>query len=51
MCNKSIICGVLFAPRAITFYEGNNMLSALAKYVINRLIHGFVVDVIGRLPV
>jgi hypothetical protein len=24
---------------AITFYEGNNMLSALAKYVINRLIH------------
>ena len=40
MCNKSIICCVLFAPRAITFYEGNNMLSALAKYVINRLIHG-----------
>ena len=39
MCNKSIICGVLFAPRAITFYEGNNMLFALAKYVINRLIH------------
>jgi hypothetical protein len=29
MCIKSIICGVLFAPRAITFYEGNNMLSAL----------------------
>jgi hypothetical protein len=25
---------------AIAFYEGNNMLSALAKYVINRLIHG-----------
>jgi hypothetical protein len=22
MCNKSIICGVLFAPGAITFYEG-----------------------------
>jgi hypothetical protein len=31
---------VLFASGAITFYEGNNMLSALAKYVINRLIHG-----------
>jgi len=30
---------VLFASGAITFYEGNNMLSALAKYVINRLIH------------
>ena len=40
MCNKSIICGVLFAFVAITFYEGNNMLSAKAKYVINRLIHG-----------
>jgi hypothetical protein len=40
MCNKSIICGVLFASGAITFYESNNMLSALAKYVINRLIHG-----------
>jgi hypothetical protein len=40
MCNKSIICGVLFASGAITFYEGNNILSALAKYVINRLIHG-----------
>ena len=40
MCNKSIICGVLFASGAITFYEGNNMLSALVKYVINRLIHG-----------
>jgi hypothetical protein len=39
MCNKSIICGVLFASGAITFYEGNNILSALAKYVINRLIH------------
>ena len=24
MCNKSIICGVLFASGAITFYEGNN---------------------------
>jgi hypothetical protein len=34
MCNKSIICGVLFV------YEGNNILSALAKYVINRLIDG-----------
>jgi len=40
MCNKSIICGVLFTSGAITFYEGNNMLSALAKYVINRLMHG-----------
>jgi hypothetical protein len=30
---------VLFASGAITFYEGNNMLSALAKYMINRLIH------------
>ena len=40
MCNKNIICGVLIASEAITFYEGNNMLSALAKYVINRLIHG-----------
>ena len=40
MCNKSIMCGVLLASGAITFYEGNNMLSALAKYVINRLIHG-----------
>jgi hypothetical protein len=40
MCNKSIICGVLLASGAITFYESNNMLSALAKYVINRLIHG-----------
>ena len=39
-CNKSIICGVLFASGAITFYEGNDMLSALAKYVINRLIQG-----------
>jgi hypothetical protein len=29
----------IFASGAITFYEGNNMLSALAKYVINRLIH------------
>jgi hypothetical protein len=41
MCNKSIICGVLFASGAITFYEGNSMLSALAKHVINRLIHDF----------
>jgi hypothetical protein len=40
MCNKSIICGVLFASGAITFYERNNMFSALAKYVIHRLIHG-----------
>ena len=45
MCNKSIIYGALFASGAITFYEcplvkGNYMLSALAKYVINRLIHG-----------
>jgi hypothetical protein len=29
MCNKSIICGVLFASGAITLYEGNSMLSAL----------------------
>jgi hypothetical protein len=29
MCNKSIICGVLFVSGAITFYEGNNMSSAL----------------------
>ena len=40
MCNKSIICDVLFASGAIIFYERNNMLSALAKYVINRLIDG-----------
>jgi hypothetical protein len=55
MCNKSIICGVLFASGAITCYlssceeqkhvicplvKGNTMLSTLAKYVINRLIHG-----------
>jgi hypothetical protein len=40
MCNKRIICGVLFASGAITFYEGIYILSALAKYVINRLIHG-----------
>jgi hypothetical protein len=26
---KAIICGVLFASGAITFYEGNNLLSAL----------------------
>ena len=44
MCNKSIICSVLFRSGAITCYlpscEGNNMLSALANYVMNRLIHG-----------
>jgi hypothetical protein len=40
MCNKSIFCGVVFASGTITSYEGNNMLSAMAKYVINRLIHG-----------
>ena len=40
MCNKSIICDVLFASGAITIYEGNNMFSVVAKYVINRLIHG-----------
>jgi hypothetical protein len=44
MCNKSIICGGLFASGAINvicpLVKGNNMLSALAKYVINRLIHG-----------
>jgi hypothetical protein len=44
MCNKSIICSVLFASGAITFYEGNNMLSALTKYVINRLIYGLVIS-------
>jgi hypothetical protein len=43
MCNKSTICGVLFASGEITFYEGNNMLSTLAKYVINRLIHGLFI--------
>jgi hypothetical protein len=26
---KAQFCGVLFASGAITFYEGNNMLSAL----------------------
>jgi hypothetical protein len=31
---------MLFVSGSITFYEGNNMLSALAKYVISRLIHG-----------
>ena len=41
MCNKSIICGWLFASGAITFYEGNNISSALANYVITRLMHGF----------
>jgi hypothetical protein len=47
MCIKSIICGVLFASGAITFYEVNNMLSALAKYVINRLIHDlFHIDLV-----
>jgi hypothetical protein len=39
---------VLFASGAITFYESNNMLSALAKYVINRLIHGLFHTVNGR---
>jgi hypothetical protein len=29
MCNKSIICGVLFASGAITFYEGNNTKGVL----------------------
>jgi hypothetical protein len=33
MCNKSIICGVLFASGAITFYEDNNMLSALLWFL------------------
>jgi hypothetical protein len=33
MCNKSIICGVLFASGAIAFYEGNNMLFALLWFV------------------
>jgi hypothetical protein len=28
MCNKSIICGLLLASGAITFYEGNNIVSA-----------------------
>jgi hypothetical protein len=32
MCNKSIICGVLFAFGAITFYEDNNMLSATCGF-------------------
>jgi hypothetical protein len=40
MCNKSIIFGVLLASGAITFYEGKNMFSALARYAIHRLIHG-----------
>jgi hypothetical protein len=42
MCNKSLICRVLFASGAITFYEGNNMLSALLLrgLYIYRLIHG-----------
>jgi hypothetical protein len=31
---------VLFASGAIAFYEGNNILSGMAKYVMNRLIHG-----------
>jgi hypothetical protein len=47
MCNKSIICGVLFTSGAITFYEGNNKLSALTQYVINRLMHGlFHIDLV-----
>jgi len=51
MCNKSIICGMsVFASRAITFYEDNNMLSALAKYVINRLIHGLFHIALGISP-
>ena len=50
MCNKSIICCVLFASGAITFYEGNNMLFALAKYVINRLIHGLFHIVLVIIP-
>ena len=49
MCNKSIICGVLFSSGAITFYEGNNMLSALTKYAINRLIHGLRADIKGNM--
>ena len=37
MCNKSIICGVLFASGAIPFYEGNNMLSGfLGPYTMDR---------------
>ena len=39
MCNKSIICGVLFASGAITFYKGNNMLSALFWFLWT-LYHG-----------
>ena len=39
MCNKSIICGVLFASGAIAFYEGNNMLSALLWFLWT-LCHG-----------
>jgi hypothetical protein len=39
MCNKSIICAVLFASKAIIFYEGNNMLSALL-WVLRTLYHG-----------
>jgi hypothetical protein len=35
-----VVSSNLVQGEAITFYEGNNMLSALAKYVINRLIHG-----------
>jgi hypothetical protein len=37
---------VLFDSGAIAFYEGNNMLSALAKYVINRLTPHVVKSVI-----
>jgi hypothetical protein len=37
--NKSIICGVVFTSGAITFYEGNNMLSALLWFLWT-LYHG-----------
>jgi hypothetical protein len=39
MCNKSIICGVLFDSGAITFYEGNTILSALLWFLCNSLYH------------
>ena len=39
MCNKSIICGVLFDFGEIAFYEGNNMLSALLWFLWT-LYHG-----------
>jgi hypothetical protein len=32
MCNKSIICGVLFVSGAITSYESNDMLSDKEDY-------------------